>query len=101
MMTTGTVGGVTTYGVDKGSVSTAWTGVDVIMSYGSANYLWGTTWTPAQVNGTAFGVLFAGSATALNTDIYVDFVRATVTYDYTPPAGGQVVWTKTPFWGRF
>jgi hypothetical protein len=104
MMKTGTVGGVTHCGTGGGSVGLAWTvGSFVVAKYGGVASMWGTTWTPAEINGTAFGVLFAGSATGANADIGVDYVRVSVTYDYQAPpsTGGMVTRSRAPSWGRF
>ncbi|GEM_PF-5502147 len=52
---------------------------------GSTTSLWGSTWTPADINSTSFGVglyvTFGGSA--VSTTFSVDYV--TITVHYTPP----------------
>lgn len=67
---------------------------------------WGTTWTVSEVNASTFGVLFANKATADNADVYIDYVRVTVTYTEpvsltastlssgTPSVGGPIVGQK-------
>jgi hypothetical protein len=36
---------------------------DTTVEYGGSADLWGTTWTPAEINAATFGVAFSGSAT--------------------------------------
>ncbi len=51
-------------------------------NYGSTSDLWGTTWTPAQINASDFGVSLSvynpGSWSGLTA--HVDYIRVTVTY---------------------
>ena len=69
-------------GLDRGH-TTAWTTTFHPEIYGGATDLWGTTWTADVVNATGFGIaltpLYLDSAG--NERAYVDFIRATVTYD--------------------
>lgn len=82
-------------GTNKAS-ATAWPTTSTIATYGSPTDLWGATWTPAEVNdnaiSTAFAVFLSVKATANNTDVGVDFIRATVYY--TEASSGPV--TVTP-----
>jgi hypothetical protein len=64
------------------ATATAWPAASAIATYGGSADLWGTTWTPAEVNAATFGVHVAAQATADDTDVYVDFVRITVYYSY-------------------
>lgn len=70
-------------GTNKASAA-AWPAALAIATYGGAADLWGATWTPAEINNnalaTAFAVVLSVKATAANTDIGVDFIRATVYY---------------------
>ncbi len=63
--------------------TTAYTTNWVDASYGGANDLWGTTWTPAEINAANFGVAFAtqkvNNASGGRT-VYVDVIRVEVTY---------------------
>ena len=59
-----------------------WPSFDATLNYGSASDLWGTTWTPADINNVLFGFGIRaeympayGSATA-----YVDYMSITVYY---------------------
>lgn len=57
------------------------------VSYGGAADLWGTTWTPSDINASNFGALAVYSTTvSLNRTISIDFFRITVTS--TPAASG-------------
>ncbi len=63
-------------------------------TYGSASDLWGTTWTPAEINNTNFGV----SLSVLNQSGFssrtasVDYIQITVTY--TAPAAEPTTQTS-------
>src|SRR5262245_6018406 len=52
--------------------------VNTYVAYGSATDLWGTTWTPANINAAGFGV--ALSATGSIAVANVDHIRITVYY---------------------
>ena len=54
--------------------------------YGTPFDLWGTTWTPAQVNAETFGVALAAAFANGKGDARVDGIRVTVFYE---EAGGQ------------
>jgi len=71
-------------GSNLGSTGVGWPATAPgTISYGGSNNLWGTTPTPAMVNGTSFGIGLAAVASALNTDVYVDFYRLTIYYTPT------------------
>jgi len=79
-------------GDNNGATSTNWPTSENVASYGSTSNLWGTTWTPSQINSSNFGVAlsvdnnnFSHSRTA-----YVDYIKVTITYTevteaVTPP----------------
>jgi len=52
--------------------------VATTVSYGGSSDLWGTTWTPSDINNTSFGAATVYSATLDSAS--VDFFRITVTY---------------------
>ena len=56
------------------------------VTFGGPTDTWGTTWTPADIQATGFGIAIADryTATAGNARAYVDYVKATVFY--TPPS---------------
>ena len=53
-------------------------------TYGGPADLWGTTWTPAEINAADFGVALSARRTAGSVTASVDYFRVTVTY--TPPS---------------
>ena len=77
-------GGVLTTS-DKKS-STAWGTSDATATYGSTSDLWGTTWTPADINASNFGfALSASNGNFLNNrTASINYISITVTY--TPSA---------------
>lgn len=64
------------------STGTAFPATDAYATYGSSSDLWGTTWTPAQINATDFGFVFQANIEPLK-DAFVDHIRITVTYAIT------------------
>lgn len=56
-----------------------------IHTMGSSTDLWGTTWTPAQINAANFGFGFVAGLSSSPNDfsIAVDFVRVTVYWHYS------------------
>jgi hypothetical protein len=71
-------------GSDKGSTSD-WEDYDELWSYGGSSDLWGTSWTPAEVNASNFGVrLRADSDTSSSRTAYVDHVEIRVYYSLPP-----------------
>ncbi len=50
-------------------------GLDIYGSYGGPNDLWGTTWTPSDINATNFGVAYS---TCLKTDAVGIFMSAEI-----------------------
>lgn len=73
------------------------TGGEVRVAYGGAADLWGTTWTPAQVNATDFGAAFRGECQAFATAFNMLMDAGDTTIQYTEAAaGGQPTWKR---WG--
>jgi hypothetical protein len=71
-------------GNDKAS-GTDWDNSDEDFTYGGSTDLWGTTWTPAQVNASNFGVrLRADSDTSSSRTAYVDHIELRVYYTLPP-----------------
>ena len=60
-----------------------WETTPTIKTYGGETDLWGTTWTPSEINASTFGIHLVAQATAANADIYVDYIRITV-YNSSP-----------------
>lgn len=72
-----------------GKDSSYWTTTDTYSTHGGISNLWGTTWTPTEINSANFGVLI----TAYNYDLlttrtaYIDHIRINVTYTEAAPSG--------------
>lgn len=69
----------TLVGDDK-QKATAWPSTATIDTYGTSTDTWNAGLTAADINDPDFGVALIVLATAANTDIGVDFIRATITY---------------------
>jgi hypothetical protein len=66
---------------------TNWTSNDLKVSYGGPTDLWGTTWTPAEINATNFGCFFSANITGLAgafIQAEVDQIQISVYYNPTP-----------------
>jgi hypothetical protein len=67
-------------GNDKAAAGT-WGTTDATATYGSSTDLWGTTWTPADVNNANFGLrLKVQNANASSRTASVDYMELTVYY---------------------
>ena len=64
------------------AVSTKWPTTLTIANYGGAADLWGTTWTPAEINSPTFGLSLSATNThpAASRTASVDYTEITVTY---------------------
>jgi hypothetical protein len=80
----------TPVGTDHSSGS-AWPFTLTYNTYGSSSDLWGTSWTPADINNALFGFSISVFNNSLTTAKApgVDFIRITVSY--TIPSGGTAV----------
>ncbi len=67
-------------GTNNADTALDWPTAVAVKTYGGAADLWGTTWTPAEVSASSFCVMLSVQADAANTDIFVDYVRITLTY---------------------
>lgn len=84
-------------GTNKALTALDWPAALTDQSYGGAADLWGTTWTPAEINASSFAVFLSVQADAANTDVAVD--KITVTVDYTEPPPTQLPFLhKARFW---
>jgi len=75
------------------SSGTQYTIIDVVEDHGGANDVWGTTWTPADINAANFGAAFAATkassskaAQTVSVDQIQISVDYTVPFSCTPPA---------------
>ena len=74
-------GGIT--GNNKAATGTEWpTAPPVPAVYGTPTDLWGTTWTPADINANDFGVALS-VISDINRIAYVDYMQISVTYTVT------------------
>jgi Tfp pilus assembly protein PilX len=74
-----------TTGVTDHATSGDWNSSDAVRTYGSSNDTWGTSWTPAQVNASNFGLRFKVDSDAPgNVTASVDHISITVYYSLPP-----------------
>jgi hypothetical protein len=63
------------------STNSIWPGAETYVAYGSPGDLWGETWTPADINASAFGTAFVARQTLAGVGGgSIDHVRITVYY---------------------
>jgi Tfp pilus assembly protein PilX len=92
-------GGSTT-GITDHAVSGDWGASDAIRTYGSSTDLWGTTWTPANVNASNFGFrLKVDNDSSSSRTAYVDHVQITVYY--TPAPETSIGLVDEPVFGTY
>lgn len=72
---------------EKAMGGVAWPLLDGTVTYGAPGDLWGSTWTPADINDAAFGVAIAAQTMAAGggQTARVDHIRVTVHYTPTCP----------------
>jgi len=87
--------GTTAVGANRALTTTNWPTSDGIQLYGSISDLWGTTWTPAEINSSNFGVYiqaFSWKIGFLGNNTLSAFVdHVTVTIDYTVPTPVELI----------
>lgn len=66
------------------------------VTYGSASDLWGTTWTPAQINAATFGAAQSAFCNISADTAQIDAIRITVTYTLPPQLMDWFVRTNQP-----
>lgn len=76
--------------VGNNKAQVGWSGLaPETFTYGSSSDLWGTTWTPADINNTGFGIQISVNNSGVGSDTAgIDYVSLTVSY--TAPAGTTV-----------
>jgi hypothetical protein len=71
-------------GTDKADTATDWPAADGTKTYGSATDLWGSTWTPADISASNFGVAISAksirSSGTKTDDALIDNIKITVNY---------------------
>lgn len=78
----------TAVGTNK-ATATHWPTSPGFATYGGPSDLWGTTWTPADINNPNFGAQLAASRTSGGDTVFVNFLQITV---YYAPAGVQMAY---------
>jgi hypothetical protein len=79
----------TAAGIDEASGTTLPSALTVI-SHGGSSDLWGTTWTPADINNTGFGAAWVTQAvTTTTSSSAANTFKITVTSTSAPPPGSQ------------
>ncbi len=79
-------------GTNKAFTLSDWPTSEGVATYGTPTNLWGTTWTPAEINATNFGVALAvNNSNASSLTANVDYVTVTVTYNTRYPGSGSDV----------
>lgn len=71
-------------GSDYALTGNDWITGNSVETYGGATDLWGTTWTPAEINAANFGVNFVARAEGSFRTARVDYIRITVHYTLPP-----------------
>lgn len=67
---------------------TNWTGSDQTIQYGSSSNLWGSTWTPAEINSPDFGIAFSATINGLISllpSVRIDHIQVRVFYQVLLP----------------
>jgi len=93
---------------NKAVIGTNWTNNNVFgtATYGGSNDLWGTSWSPADINASNFGVVLSGvnPNTSFTRTVNVDYMQITVTYTipgslqwYTVSSGGTAIGSGSTF----
>ena len=87
-------------GNNKAVTSTNWPTSFSVATYGGDSDLWGTSWTPAEINSMNFGVSLSAKNTSnhFNKDAYVDYMQITVYYiaDTISPVIAEVTPVPNP-----
>jgi hypothetical protein len=85
---------------DNKAVSSIWPTTNTTVNYGGSADLWGSSWTPNQINDSDFGVVLSvyNTRNDRSRTAYVDYISITVHYSidavlywYTSSAGGTPV----------
>jgi hypothetical protein len=80
----GAVAGTSKPGADGWPITPAYIGYGNTDPFGVLNDLWGTTWTPADINNSGFGFSISASNTSGGGTAYLDTARVSVLWHYAP-----------------
>ena len=86
-----TKNGTTPIGSNYAQFFVPWPGSDTNVGYGGAADLWGTTWTPVEINSSSFGVYIIAVGLNLLGSSVASIDHVTVTIDYTIPTPVELV----------
>lgn len=83
----------TVVGNNKANTGLTWPTTDTVATYGNASDLWGTTWSPAEINHANFGVALSATRTSGgDRTAQVDHVSIKVHYtENTPPVANPAL----------
>lgn len=85
-------------GDNDANTGTDWPTTEAAATYnGSTNTLWGTTWTPAEINASNFGIALAVNSTNVRT-ASVDYIQIQITYTGTYKSEFQSMSTGSTNW---
>ncbi len=94
-------------GTNKFNSGVDWPSAEATFTYGGTTDLWGTTWTPADINNVNFGAALSilnATGAAQSYTASVDYIQVTVTYTvpgslnwYTVSSGGTAIGSGSPF----
>lgn len=91
------VKGGTIVGTDKANTGTELNTTDTYVSYGGSSDLWGTTWTPSDINASNFGV--AVSYQGMAQGVISHYLKAT-NFGFSIPDGATIVGIVVEIEGR-
>jgi hypothetical protein len=77
-------------GSNYAQTTTNWSYSETNTTYGSSTDLWGTTWTPVDINATNFGAVISATTNhngTIDADVY--YIQISVTYSM--PSGYQII----------
>lgn len=87
-------------GDDKASSANTITTSDAFTTFGGKDELWGTTWTPAQVNATDFGCVISIASSGWGTDYTTHYLKVT-DFDFAVPTSSTISGVKVEVEGKY
>jgi hypothetical protein len=84
-------------GSNLAATGTDWPITEGVASYGGTGNMWGTTWTPADINASNFGVALAVNSTNIRI-ASVDYMQISVTYTATYRSQFTAMNIGSPTW---
>lgn len=87
-------------GDDQASASNTLTTSDAFTTFGGKDELWGTTWTPAQVNASDFGCVISVASSGWSTDYTTHYLKVT-DFDFAVPTSSTISGIKVEVEGKY